>query len=293
VQDFLNPDVEAPEKAGAVALGKKPRLKTGPRPTTVPVLILNGNGVSGSATTAGAQLQAKGYPIVLPANGAPANAPSWDYARTKIYFDPRQPSSRPAAKRLAILFGQADVGPIPTTIKLLQNGAMEIVVVGATYTGKLAPAPRDQTPTRQPPDVRSDPGASRPYLDQVKRKVHFPLQLPTVLDAHSRPDYEVPVRSYWIGKHRAVRLTYKTSRDVAGYWGIEQTDWADPPLLDKPNRTIVRKGLRYDLYFNGAHLHVVALREKKASYWVTNTLLNTLSNETMLAIARGFKPLPR
>jgi hypothetical protein len=40
-------------------------------------------------------------------------------------------------------------------------------------------------------------------------------------------------------------------------------------------------------------LHVIALREKDASYWVSNTLLNTLSNETMIAIAKGLKPLPR
>ncbi|MEP6976762.1 MAG: LCP family protein [Thermoleophilia bacterium] len=292
VQDFLNPDVQAPEKAGAVALGKKPRLTTaGPRASTVPVLVLNGNGVSGSATTAGAALQAKGYPIILPANGASANAPSWDYARTKVYFDPRQLSAQPAAKRLAMLFGQADVSPIPTTLKLLQNGAMEIVVVGATYTGKLAPAPRDQTPTRQLPDVRSDAGASVSLLQQVRKKVRFPLMAPGQIEGHSRPDFEVPVRSYWIGKHRAVRLTYKTSLDVAGYWGIEETDWADPPLLDKPNRTIVRGGRRFDLYFNGVHLHVIALREKHASYWVTNTLLNKLSNETMIAIAKGLRPL--
>ena len=293
VQDFLNPDVQAPEKAGAVALGKKPHLKSGPSASTVSVLILNGNGVTGSATTAGAALQAKGYPIILPANGAPANAPSWNYARTKIYFDPRQPSAQPAAKRLAILFGQADVGPIPATIKPLQNGAMEIVVVGATYAGKLAPAPRDQTPTRHPPDVRAEGGMSLPLLRQLRKKVRFQLLMPSQIEGHSRPDFEVPVRSYWIGKHRAVRLVYKTSLDIAGYWGIEETDWPDPPLLDKPNRTIVRNGRRFDLFFNGVHLHVIALREKNASYWVTNTLLNTLSNETMIAIARGLKPSPR
>ena len=291
VQEFLNPDVQAPEKAGAVALGKKPHLKTGPRAGTVPVLILNGNGVSGSATTAGVALQAKGYPIILPANGAPANAPSWDYARTKIYFDPRQPSAQPAAKQLAILFGQADIGPIPATIKPLQNGAMEVVVLGATYRGMLALAPRDQTPTRQRPDVQPDAGASTALLRQVRKKVRFPLMVPTQIEGHSRPDFEVPVRSYWIGKHRAVRLTYKTSRDVAGYWGIEETDWADPPLLDKPNRTIFRQGRRFDLYFNGSHLHVIALREKDASYWVSNTLLNTLSNETMIAIGKSLRPL--
>jgi LCP family protein required for cell wall assembly len=293
VQDFLNPDVDAPEKAGAVALGRKPRLKTGPRASTVPVLVLNGNGVAGAATAAGAQLHEKGYPLVLPANGARADAPSYEYARTKVYFDPRQPSGQPAAKRLAALFGDADIGPIPAAITPLQNGALEVVVLGATFTGKLAPVPRDQTPKREPPDVRSDPAVSRALLQQVRGKVHFPLQLPTVIEGHSQPDVEVPVRSYRIGKHRAVHLTYKTSLDVAGFWGIEQTDWADPPLLDKPNRTIFRGGRQFDLYFNGAHLHTIALREKNASYWVTNTLLDKLSNETMIAIGRGLKPLPR
>jgi LCP family protein required for cell wall assembly len=291
VQDFRNPDVEAPEKAGAVALGRKPHLKTGPRASTVPVLVLNGNGVAGAATAAGAELHEKGYPLVLPANGARADAPSYDYARTKVYFDPRQASGQPAAERLATLFGDADVGPIPAPIKPVQNGAMEVVVLGATFTGNLAAAPRDQTPKRQPPDVRSDPSASRPLLQQIRAKVHFPLQLPTVIEGHSRPDIEVPIRSYWIGKHRAVHLTYKTSLDPAGYWGVEQTDWTDPPLLDKPNRTIFRAGRRFDLFFNGTHLHAVALREKDASYWVTNTLLDKLSNETMIAIAKGLRPL--
>jgi hypothetical protein len=291
VQEFIHPDVDAPEKAGAVALGKKPRLKTGPRASTVPVLVLNGNGVAGAATAAGSQLQEKGYPIVLPADGRRADAPSYDYARTKIYFDPRQASGQPAAQRLAALFGDADVGPIPATIAPLQNGAMEVVVLGATYSGRLAPAPRDTTPKRQPPDIQSNPGASLPYLRQVRAKAGFPLELPTVLEGHSTVDSEVPVRFYKIGKRKAVHLTYKSSLDPAGYWGIQEVEWADPPILDKPNRTIFRGGRRFDLYFSGAHLHVVALREKEASYWVTNTLLDTLSNETMLAVARGLKPL--
>ncbi len=36
---------------------------------------------------------------------------------------------------------------------------------------------------------------------------------------------------------------------------------------------------------------MVAFRENGASYWVMNTLLNRLSNETMLAIAKGLQPL--
>jgi len=50
-------------------------------------------------------------------------------------------------------------------------------------------------------------------------------------------------------------------------------------------------GRRYELFYNGPHLHMVVLQQKGASYWVMNTLLDRLSNETMLAIAKGLKPL--
>jgi hypothetical protein len=33
------------------------------------------------------------------------------------------------------------------------------------------------------------------------------------------------------------------------------------------------------------------LRTKDASYWVVNTLLDKLSNETMIAIAKGLRPV--
>ena len=36
---------------------------------------------------------------------------------------------------------------------------------------------------------------------------------------------------------------------------------------------------------------MVVLRANGATYWVVNTLLDSLSNETMLAIAKGLKPL--
>jgi hypothetical protein len=36
---------------------------------------------------------------------------------------------------------------------------------------------------------------------------------------------------------------------------------------------------------------MVVLNTPKADYWVINTLLDRLSNETMLAIAKGLKPL--
>jgi len=38
---------------------------------------------------------------------------------------------------------------------------------------------------------------------------------------------------------------------------------------------------------------MVVLRTPRARYWVINTLLDRLSNESMLAIAKGLKPLAR
>ena len=36
---------------------------------------------------------------------------------------------------------------------------------------------------------------------------------------------------------------------------------------------------------------MIVLRQGGATYWVVNSLLDNLSNETMIAIAKGLKPL--
>ena len=46
-----------------------------------------------------------------------------------------------------------------------------------------------------------------------------------------------------------------------------------------------------EFYYSGSHLHMVVLRAHGATYWVVNTLLDSLSNETMISIAKGLKPL--
>ena len=86
-------------------------------------------------------------------------------------------------------------------------------------------------------------------------------------------------------------LTYR--HGLNEYWGIQMTDWEDPPVLE--GRNFVRKigGRTYELYYNGPRLHMVVLKTDGASYWVVNTLLDRLSNETMIAIAKGLRPLAK
>jgi LCP family protein required for cell wall assembly len=295
VQSFLNPDVEAPAAETAVALGRKLHRRFTLPPSKVTLAVLNGNGIAGSASNASYLLGQKGYRIVLPPSGQPANAPTWDYFHSKVYYDPRRAANgKTSAQQIAHLVGSADVEPMPAKIKPLSNGALEVVIVGSTFKGHLAPVQLPQTPTRHPPHVRVDSGETRSTLARLKRRVPFRLQLPTVLERGSYLDNgygETPVRVYALGGRPTVRLTYKTGLNE--YWGIQETDWLAAPVLSDKSLTQWVGHRRYDLYFTGQHLHMVVLRTGGASYWVVNTLLDSLSNETMLAIARGLRPMTR
>jgi LCP family protein required for cell wall assembly len=291
VQEFLNPDVNAAQNATTVALGGKPRVSV-LRPQDVTVTMLNGNGVTGSAATAGYLLGQHGYHIITPPSGQPANAPRFDYFRTQVQFDPSQAGSKAAAKKVATLFGDADVGPISSDVVGLSNGAALVVTVGSTFHGSLAPAPVDQTPTHEPPAVLYDPSATLSLLQQARSKVAFPLMVPAMVERNSIPDPEEPIRTYIVqGNHKAVRLIFRTGGNE--YWGIEETDWNSAPILSGPNYSRRLGGRHFDLYYSGPHLHMVVLWSRGATYWVTNTLLDSLSNETMLAIAKSLRPVGR
>jgi hypothetical protein len=257
------------------------------------VTVLNGNGVTGSASEANYLLGQRSYRMVLPPNGVPANAPSYDFFRTTIYFDPAQAGAKLAAAKLSGLFGTADAKKMTPAISGLANGSMLVAVVGQTFHGRLATAPVDQTPEKTKADVVIGTSAALEPLRSARREVSFPVMVPTVIDRSSWIDSEKPIRVYYMDKdkkeHKAIRLTYRFG-GVNEYWGVQMTDWDGAPVLSGRNFVRRIKGRRYELYYNGPHLHMVVLRTKDASYWVVNSLLDRMSNETMLAIAKGLKP---
>jgi LCP family protein required for cell wall assembly len=292
VEEFQTPDVDAGEKATAAALGERPKLPgaSAPPPGRTSIVVLNGNGITGSAANGSYLLGRRGYRTLPPPDGVLANAPRRVF-RTQVYFDPTQRGSRRAARAVANLFGSADVkGPMTPTIAPFANTAMLVVVVGQTFHGSLAPAPVDRTPERKPPNVVRNPSATLGLLRLVKQRAGFPLMVPSLIERSSAPDTEKPVRIYPITKDdKAVRLTFRTGAQE--YWGIQQTSWDDAPVLGGKNVTRRLRGREFDLYYDGSRLHMVVLKTDEASYWVVNTLRDTLSNETMLAIARGLRPL--
>jgi LCP family protein required for cell wall assembly len=290
VADFSRPDVDAPEKATAEALGRKPQTGA-PPPKHTSVVVLNGNGVEGAAVDANYQLDQLGYDTLEPANGALANAPTQDYARTHVYFDDRRPAAERAAARLVtILGGQRDVdtGSMPVAIQPLAGDAMVVVVLGLNFTGDVSGGD-SSAPKRQPPQVVVNPAETRASVREAQKRVGFPLVVPRAIEKTSHLSTEEGVRVYQVGGHRAVRLTFVT--DVSDYWGIQMVPWRAAPVLRGPNKVVTIKGREYALYYSGLKLELVVLRYGGATYWVTNTLLGSLSNETMLAIAKGLRPL--
>jgi len=115
VEAFQHPDVDSSEKATAVALGEKLRRQA-PAPSSTTITVLNGNGVSGSASTAGYLLGQRSYEILTPPNGLPANAPTFDYFRTKVYYDASRRGAREAGREVANLFASAELAPLPRKI---------------------------------------------------------------------------------------------------------------------------------------------------------------------------------
>ena len=294
VQEFSHPDVESPRSATQVALNEKPKPSAtrAPAPRETTITVLNGNGVTGSAGTASYLLSQRSYQMIYPPDGKNADAPNWEYFKTRIHYDKTQAGAAAAAKKLATLFATDDVVPLDARIGALSNGAMLTVIVGQTFHGTIAEAPVDKTPRRQPANVAPGADASVAYLRERAPKVPFKVMVPTVLERSSWIDRERPVRLYRIDpdrKHKAIRLTYKTG--INEYWGVQMTDWEDAPVLSERNFVRSIGGRRYELHYTGPKLHMVVLRQGGATYWVVNTLLDSLSNETMLAIAKGLKPL--
>jgi hypothetical protein len=240
-------------------------------------------------------LAQRGYQTLIPPGGLAANWPR-SLFHTKIYYDPAQKGSPAAARALQNLMQPADVARLPRTNQMLalDPGSMLMVIVGETFDDTIAPAPVQNVPAHQPAYVTYDATPAAQLLRPLQPKVRFPLYTPTVLERDSLPDTQpgdVPVRLYWIDgrKNKAVRLVFRTGANE--YWGVEQTDWTSAPVLSDRSFRHDLGGREFDLYYNGSHLHMVVLNTRRATYWVVNTLLDSLSNETMLAIGKGLKPL--
>jgi hypothetical protein len=177
-------------------------------------------------------------------------------------------------------------GPQPardTDLILIPAGATSAIHSRARFTRSTATLPLSAAPFSELAQARSA-GTGLP----------FPLEFPQVQDSGGTGT-PVDLRDYRIdapgGAEYPAYAAVFSNGLLGQYYDVQGTQWTPPPLLDSPDQSVEVAGRTYDLYYEGQHLQTVAWSEHGAVYWVHNTLLDSLGNGEMLAIAEQTQPV--
>ncbi len=141
--------------------------------------------------------------------------------------------------------------------------------------------------------LESAPDAGREQaLQAVAGGIKYPVYYPTkrtrgALFAGKPEVYSIKHEGT---KYRSYRMV--TKRGLLGeYYGLQGTTWRDPPILKHPSEERTVDGRKYKFFYAGDRLRVISWRTNKGVYWVSNTLLQSLSKKQMLEIARTSRTL--
>jgi LCP family protein required for cell wall assembly len=161
-----------------------------------------------------------------------------------------------------------------------------------TAQRKLNPYTRDGHKKRSRVRLIDVSSTSKAQAKLAQPHVGFPVYTPRKLVPVSSFVEDAP-RTYTIDaphgeRFRAYKIVISTGY-IGEYYGVMGTSWRDPPILDDPSETRTVGGRKYLLFFNGDRLRLVGWQTRRAAYWISNTLLQTLSSKEMLAIARSLK----
>ncbi len=151
-----------------------------------------------------------------------------------------------------------------------------------------APAPQpSMTPTSA--QALTHARSVAPYLP-------FPLEYPRIRNTYAEAEPDT-VRQYKLhGPHGTPYPSYVIVIDrglLGQYYDVEGTTWSNPPLLSKPSQTVQIGPRSYSLYYDGEQITTVAWHEAGATYWVQNTLINSVSPREMIEIAQETQPVDR
>ena len=138
--------------------------------------------------------------------------------------------------------------------------------------------------------------------ETAARRVHgsFPIFYPTRLPSGTyyveSNSYEhiVDPRVYHLkdddgDRHAAYRMVLVAElSDGTHYFGMQGIrGWSDPPILKSPSLTKTVNGRDYDIYVDGDRIRLIAWQRGENSYWISNDLLQSLTNDQMVGMARS------
>jgi LCP family protein required for cell wall assembly len=294
VHKFLNPDVPAAQKKPTTGSGSKHVKKLAHK--DVSVLVLNGGNTAGRAANTSFLLKKQGFAVTkLPAS-TPANAPRVTHS-TFVYYNAQQATGKQAAAEVAPLFGAHTVVlAMPPSIGALARKARDPLVVvafGTSFSGKLT-LPHTSKPVTggtTPASVQDGLPVTLSAVRAQNGPAHFPLMVPKQVALGSSLSTDEGVRLFKpLRGKQELALTFNLNGGVE-YWQIEESNWVSAPILQNPTAVIPWHHEKLDVYTSSGAIQMVAVRTPKAAYWVVNTILNDLSNSTMMAIAESLTPL--
>jgi polyisoprenyl-teichoic acid--peptidoglycan teichoic acid transferase len=126
--------------------------------------------------------------------------------------------------------------------------------------------------------------------------IFYPTRLPEGATFQESNPYEhiVDPRVYHLKdkdkeRHAAYRMVgvYQPEYEV-DYFGVQGVaGWEDPPILDDPTEEKTVNGREYSIYTDSGKIKLVAWHRGENSYWISNSLQQSLSNEQMMGIAES------
>lgn len=319
VQAFLHPNPNAADKIGGRVGGKQVGGPAKPKTGVVPipadklkVVTINGSGQAGIASVSAAALRSGGWKQAATIGG---NAIKPTFTSTAIYYATAR--AKAATARLRLTLGDTlDPQPMPRIRATISADADQatlaaadvVVVIGSSYNGVSTlpdqPTP-DQTYVPAPPKTQparaSDIALFRAFQKRLGYQARYPTRVP-VGSVYGEP-IEVgdnPFRVYRLRKQKAGHVTARTALDTSHAWGIQYTLWTDAPILDEPSKSYCLKdGRLIRLYANGSQVHRIAVyyggarcKADGVVAWISNSLDNRLTPDTMIAVAKSLRPLP-
>jgi hypothetical protein len=143
--------------------------------------------------------------------------------------------------------------------------------------------------------------SAQAYGGEFAKEVNFPVYAPTQLPEGSVYDddslaYGVDApEGETFGGYKLVFSRFGPY-GVDEYFGVMGTKWPDPPILEDPSETRTIDGREFQLFYDGGRLRVVGFKpqgDDGPSYWVSNSLTQSLDENQMLGIAQSLTEIEK
>jgi polyisoprenyl-teichoic acid--peptidoglycan teichoic acid transferase len=177
---------------------------------------------------------------------------------------------------------------IDATVSDFLHGHQQLHIPSATHTSRHHGAQGSSNATL---DLYPVSATGRTMALTTAPGVPFPLEYPSL---ETGPAVPQEVHAYTLeDQHKHLHHAYVAvwqQNGLGGYYDVEGMDWVNIPLFAHARAQKIG-GRSYLLVDDGSHIHDIGWRVGRVIYWVSNTLLEDLSNAQMIALARATHPL--